>query len=65
MDTDPKVAGDYLQITSISNGVGEVALAFTPASLRRYYTLRRRDDLAAGNWSNIIGQIDVPGAVYK
>ncbi len=61
MDTDPNVTGDYLRITSISNAVGEAEVAFTPASTRRYYTLRRRDDLTTGNWRDVAGQINIPG----
>ena len=61
MDTDPKVVGDYLRITAVSNEDGETDVAFTPASTRRYYTLTRRDDLMAGSWSNVVGQVGVPG----
>lgn len=61
MDTDPHVAGDFLRITSISTANGESDVAFTPASTRRIYTLTRRDDLTAGGWSNVVGQINVPG----
>ena len=62
MDTDPNVAGDYLRITSVSNAAAEADIAFTPASTRRYYTLRRREDMTAGGWSNVVGQVSVPGA---
>ncbi len=61
-DTDPNVAGDYLRITSVTNADEETDIAFTPASTRRYYTLRRREDLTAGGWSNVVGQVSVPGA---
>jgi hypothetical protein len=61
MDTDPNVAGDYLRITSVSNAAAERDIAFTPASTRRYYTLSRREDLTAGGWSNVVGQVGVPG----
>jgi len=59
MDTDPNVAGDYLRITSVSNAAAETDVAFTPASTRRYYTLTRREDLTAGGWSNVLGQVAV------
>ena len=62
MDTDPNVAGDYLRITSVSNAAAEADIAFTPASTRRYYTLRRREDMTAGGWSNVVGQVSVLGA---
>jgi hypothetical protein len=26
-----------------------------------YYTLTHREDLTAGGWSNVVGQVDVPG----
>ena len=61
MDVDPTVSGNYLRITSISNESGETDVAFAPASTRRYYTLTRREDLTAGGWSNVVGQIVVPG----
>jgi len=63
MDTDPNVEGDYLRITAISNGPSAKVVAFTPASIRRRYTLTRREDLTAGGWSNVLGQVAVPGAV--
>jgi len=61
MDTAPKVAGDYLHITAVSNAPAETDVAFTPASPRRYYTLSRRDALTVGSWSNVAGQVSVPG----
>lgn len=62
MDTDPNVAGDYLRITSLLNATAGTDVAFMPASTRRYYTLMRRGDLTAGGWSNVVGQVSVPGA---
>ena len=59
MDTDPKVEGDYLRITAISNAPTSMVVAFTPASTRRYYSLTRREDLTAGDWSNVVGQVAV------
>jgi hypothetical protein len=35
--------------------------AFTPASTRRSYAMRRRDDLTTGNGSNVVGEINIPG----
>jgi hypothetical protein len=61
MDTDPNVKGDYLRITAISNATAAKVVAFTPASTRRYYSLTRREDLTAGGWSNVSGQIGVEG----
>ena len=62
MDTDPNVIGDYLRITSISNSpAGTTTVAYTPASTRRYYTLKRREVLTDGAWSNVIGHIAVSG----
>lgn len=55
MDTDPNIAGDLLRITAVSDGPDGRAVAFAPASTRRAYTLARRDDLAAGGWSNVAG----------
>ncbi len=62
MDTDPNVVGDYLRITSILCEEGETAVTFTPASVRRFYTLTRREDLREGDWSSVVGQISIPGA---
>jgi hypothetical protein len=59
MDTDPKVNGDYLRITLVNYAPAAKLVAFTPASTRRYYTLAWRDDLTAGGWSNVAGQIAV------
>ncbi len=62
MDTDPKVAGDYLRITSVSTAPASgTKVAFTPASTRRYYTLTRREDLTAGEWNPVVGQVGIPG----
>jgi hypothetical protein len=61
MDTDPNVAGDYLFLTALSNAPAANVVTFTPASTRRYYTLRRCEDLAAGGWSNVAGQVSVVG----
>ena len=61
MDTDPNVAGDYLRVTAISNAPAAKVVAFTPASTRRYYTLTRREDLTAGGWSNVVGQVGIAG----
>lgn len=63
MDVDPTVAGNDLRITSItfsSAGVGTL-VSFTPSSMRRYYTLNRLESLAGGGWSNVSGQVNVPG----
>ena len=61
MDVDPTVATNYLRITALSNAPAAKVVAFTPASTRRYYTLTRRDDLTAGGWGNVIGQVGVTG----
>jgi hypothetical protein len=61
MDTDPNVAGDYLRIAALSNSPAATAVVFMPASTRRYYSLARQDDLTAGGWSNVVGQVHVPG----
>lgn len=61
MDTNPKVPGDYLRITDLSDAPSTKAVTFAPASTRRYYSLVRRDDLTSGGWSNVIGQVSVAG----
>jgi len=59
MDTNPKIAGDYLRITTISNQP-HATVTFT-SSNRRYYTLQRRDDLSTGNWTNVVTQANIQG----
>jgi len=61
MDTDPNVAGDYLRIIAVSAAPSGTAVVFSPASTRRRYTLARRVDLVAGEWTHVAGQIAVPG----
>jgi hypothetical protein len=62
MDTDPKVAGDYLRITSVSNApAGGTEVVATPASAWRYYTLRRRADLTTGEWEDVPDQVNLAG----
>jgi hypothetical protein len=62
MDTDPNVAGDYLRLTSISNApAGGTEVVATPASPWRYYTLRRRADLTAGEWEDVADQVNMAG----
>ena len=61
MDVDPTVSNNYLRITAISNAPSGTDVTFTPTSSRRYYTLSRREDLAEGGWSNVVGQMHVPG----
>lgn len=56
MDVDPTIASNDLRITAISTTSTNRTITFTPASTRRSYTLSRRDDLTAGNWSNVAGQ---------
>ena len=58
MDTNPKVEGDYLCITAISN-LPPATVTFL-SSARRYYTLQRCDDLKAGDWTNVVTQIGNP-----
>jgi hypothetical protein len=59
MDVDPTVSDNYLRITAMTNAPAGRAVAFTPASTRRYYTLTRREDLITGGWSNVVGQVAV------
>lgn len=61
MDADPNVADNGLRITALSNEAGAKVVSFGPASVRRYYTLTRREDPAAGGWSNVVGHVAVPG----
>ena len=59
MDVSPTNTDSALRITGVSNAPAASVVAFTPASTRRYYTLTRRDDLTAGGWSNVTGQVAV------
>ena len=59
MDVNPTVASNPLHITSLSNAPAARMVTFTPASTRRYYTLTRREDLTAGSWNDVTGQVSV------
>ena len=59
MDANPKVVGDYLRITAISNLL-ESTVTFS-SSVRRYYTLQRSADLQTGVWTNVVTQAGSPG----
>lgn len=62
MDVSPTNAGNSLVITSITNN-GIALVRFTPASARRFYTLKKSTNLAAAaSWTNVSGQIRVAGA---
>lgn len=58
-DTDPRNAESYFHLTAISSRPS--VRAYFPSSSRRYYTLQRLDDLPAGVWSNVPGQIGLQG----
>lgn len=60
MDADPRIMGNFLRITAVSNSPSGTAVAFGPASARRYYTLVRRENLRAGVWDDVPGQVRVP-----
>ncbi len=59
MDANPKVQGDYLRITAISNLPPATVTFFSSA--RRYYTLQRCEDIQTGVWTNIVTQAGNPG----
>jgi hypothetical protein len=61
-DTDPNDEASYLRIVAISNAPSATDVAFWPASTQRYYTLTRREDLQTGSWSDVAGQVSVPGS---
>ena len=58
-DTDPTNALACLRIESISYGA-PVGVLFHSSS-NRLYTLRSATNLTAGGWSDVLGQVDVPG----
>ncbi|MFP6906017.1 MAG: hypothetical protein VCG02_12415 [Verrucomicrobiota bacterium] len=60
-DTDPSDATSFLRIETVSHTPGGVDVQFSPASENRYYTLSRRADLPAGTWSDVPGNINIPG----
>ena len=62
MDVDPTVSGNYLRITSISHADGKTEVAFSPTSMRRYYTLTRRESLTEGAWIPVDGQTGIHAA---
>lgn len=59
-DTDPTNLNSYLHAVAISNL--PPTTVYFPSSSRRYYTLQRRDNLLAGVWTNVSGQIAIQGA---
>ena len=63
---------EYVAMTDPNNptsffAIGEVRLGspttvdFSPNSTARVYTLQYRTDLARGGWTNVAGQVAVPG----
>ncbi|MBN2685737.1 MAG: hypothetical protein JXR40_10695 [Pontiellaceae bacterium] len=61
MDVDPTLPGNALQIVGLEvTEFGNEIYAF-PASPFRDYTLQRSDTLEEGSWSNVFGQVNVPG----
>lgn len=60
-DTNPTNPASYFHIAAISN-LPPATVTFS-SSARRYYTLQRRDDLQTGNWTNVVTQTGIPGAV--
>ena len=59
-DTDPTNALSFFHLAAISNGP-PVTLQF-PSSSNRFYTLAFRTNLTETNaWTNVPGQVDVPG----
>jgi hypothetical protein len=59
-DTNPTNALSFFRIAAISNGP-PVTLQF-PSSSRRLYTLSVGTDLTGTNtWTNVAGQVDIPG----
>jgi len=62
MDTDPHDMGSCLQITAVSNAASTTTVAFSPTSVRRYYTLWSCTDAESGAWSNLTGHGAVSGA---
>ncbi|MCF7837659.1 MAG: hypothetical protein K9N49_03430 [Candidatus Marinimicrobia bacterium] len=65
MNVDPNVVNNALRITSIESSAGVTHVAFSPSSASRYYTLKHRAHLTEGNWSNVVGQVIVPGEDHE
>lgn len=57
-DTDPMDSNAYFRIEAVTNGIEVIFLSSTG----RVYTLQSTDNLTAGFWTQVSGQIDVPGA---
>ena len=58
-DTDPTDPNSRFVITAFSN-TPQTTVSF-PSSSRRYYTLRTCADLPSGSWTNVQGQVNIPG----
>ena len=60
-DTSPADSASYLHLISVTNTLTSATVAFAPSSTHRFYTLVTCSDLVAGTWSNVTGQVNVPG----
>ncbi|MEI8205969.1 MAG: hypothetical protein WCG03_03745, partial [Kiritimatiellales bacterium] len=58
-DTNPTNLDSYLRITAISN---RPATVYFPSSAKRYYTLQRRINLLADNWTNVTAKVNIQGS---
>jgi hypothetical protein len=58
-DTDPNNASSFFHMLVLTN-MPQPTVNFL-SSARRYYTLQFREDLCKGEWSNVVGQVSVPG----
>ena len=58
-DTDPTNPASFFRVEAIS-GLPSTTVTF-PSSSRRYYTLQRRADLLAGDWTNVATQAGIQG----
>jgi hypothetical protein len=56
-DTNPEDPASYFHATALSNNPRSVCF---PSSTGRLYSLEWRADVAAGSWTNVPGQTDVP-----
>jgi hypothetical protein len=61
-DTDPANPASFFQVVSISVTGATSDVMFWPVSTRRDYTLWYTEDLPGGGWSEVPGQVDIPGA---
>jgi len=59
-DTNPQDSNSFWQVTTFAL-TNSASLSYA-SSTGRVYSLQMTDDLSSGNWSNVTGQVSIPGS---